>query len=227
MRSSPTCSRSERRPACGLRLPGLVCGLVCGLACAGALALLPLPAAAQMGNPGFMAPDTRSDAKGVPAADQANTDDILFVQLVGAGGLAEVALAELARGKAASAAVKAFAERMAQDHGAANDRLAGAAKGAGIAVPEAPDAEHATLRDTLDRMDAATFDLAYMRAQVVDHQKTAQLLAWEIDAGQNAGLQHVAADALPVVLQHLAVARGVVEELSLAQVAGSRPEPRP
>ena len=66
-----------------------------------------------------------------------------------------------------------------------------------------------------------------MRGQVVDHQKTATLLAWEITGGQNAGLQHFAADTLPVVLEHLAMARGIVEELALAQVAGAGPEPRP
>jgi len=219
MRSSPTCSRSEPRPARGPRLAGL--------ACAGALAVLPLPAAAQMGNPGFMSPDTRTDAKGLPATDQTNAADILFVQLVGEGGLAEVSLAELARDKAASDAVKGFAERMATDHGAANDKLAGLAKAAGIAVPDALNAEHATMRKNLEAMDAAAFDLAYMRGQVVDHQKTATLLAWEITGGQNAGLQRFAADSLPVVLEHLAVARGVVEELSLAQVAGDAPAARP
>lgn len=217
MRSSPTCSRSEPHPARRL-----------GLAGAAWLALVPLPAAAQMGNPGFMAPDTRSDAKGMPATDQTNPDDVLFVTLVGAGGLAEVELAALARDKAASAAVKAFAERMAREHGAANDTLAAAAKDAGLAVPDAPDAEHATLRDTLKGMDAAAFDLAYMRAQLVDHQKTAQLLAWEIDSGQNAGLQRFAAATLPAVLDHLAAARGIVEALSLADVAGEPPpQPRP
>lgn len=220
MRSSPTCSRSESHARAAF-------GRLAGLACACGIAVLPLPSVAQMANPGFMAPDTRNGADGLPATDQTNASDILFVQLVGEGGLAEVSLAELARDKAASDAVTGFAERMATDHGAANDRLAGIAKEAGVAVPDALDAEHATMRDNLEGMDAASFDLAYMRGQVVDHQKTATLLAWEITAGQNAGLQHFAADSLPVVLEHLAMARGIVEELALAQVAGAGPEPRP
>ena len=213
MPSSPTCSRSELR-----RL---------GIAAAALLALLPLPAAAQMGNPGFMSPDTRTGPDGLPATDQKNAADILFVKLVGAGGLAEVALGELARDQGADAAVVAFGERMVADHGAANDALAARAEEAGIAMPAELDAEHATLRDTLEGMDAAAFDLAYMRAQVVDHQKTAQLLAWEINSGQNAGLQRFAADTLPAVLDHLAHARGIVEALALAQVASTPPQPRP
>lgn len=221
MRSSPTCSRSERRARPGLGR------CLAGLACAGALAGLPLAAAAQMGNPGFMSPDTGTDDAGRPRGDRTNAADILFVQLVGEGGLAEVSLGELARDKGASDAVKAFGAGMAKEHGAANDKLAGIAKEAGVAVPDALNAEHATTRDDLDGMDAATFDLAYMRGQVVDHQKTAQLLAWEITSGQDAGLQRFAADSLPAVLDHLAAARGIVEELSLAKIAGVRPEPRP
>jgi len=187
---------------------------------------LPFAAAAQMGNPAFMAPDTGTDAAGVPDPDQKNNADILFVQLVGEGGLAEVALGELARQKATEPAVKQFAERMVADHGAANDKLAAIAGEAGIAVPKDLNAEHAAMRSELEGMDAAAFDLPYMRGQLVDHQKTAQLLEWEIDAGQHASLQRFAAEILPTVLDHLAMARGVVEELSREQVAALPPEPR-
>src|SRR3954470_1180607 len=113
MRSSPTCSRSEFASV-------LVLGLV----------LAAQPAAAQMGNPGFMAPGTKLEPSGIPAPHQPNNDDRLFVQLVGEGGLAEVALAELAADKASTDSVKDFAERMHADHGAANEKLASLAKAA-------------------------------------------------------------------------------------------------
>jgi putative membrane protein len=180
-----------------------------------------------MGNPGFMAPDTGTDARGMPAPDRTNPADILFVQLVGEGGLAEVSLGELAGARAATAEVKAFGERMAAEHGAANEDLAAVAEEAGIAVPSELNAEHAAMRGDLEGMDAATFDIGYMRAQVVDHQKTAQLLEWEIGSGQHAELQRFAAENLPAVLEHLSVARGLVEALSRAQLAGVPPKPRP
>jgi putative membrane protein len=41
----------------------------------------------------------------------------------------------------------------------------------------------------------------------VDHQKTVQLLQWEISFGQNADLQKFAADTLPTVLRHLELAQ--------------------
>ena len=48
--------------------------------------------------------------------------------------------------------------------------------------------------------------LTYMRAQIVDHQKTSQLLQWEIGSGEDAEMQRFAADTLPTVLEHLAQA---------------------
>src|SRR3954468_897186 len=125
MRSSPTCLRSE-----------VAAVLALGLAFAAQ------PAAAQMGNPGFMAPSTKLEPSGIPAPHQPNNDDRLFVQLVGEGGLAEVALAELAATKATTGSVKDFANRMRADHGPANEKLASLAKGAGIDPPSELNGEH-------------------------------------------------------------------------------------
>ncbi|PAP99788.1 hypothetical protein CIT25_23255 [Mesorhizobium mediterraneum] len=37
---------------------------------------------------------------------------------------------------------------------------------------------------------SAAFDLAYISGQITDHQRTAQLLEWEIGSGQDTDLQH-------------------------------------
>ena len=44
----------------------------------------------------------------------------------------------------------------------------------------------------------------YVRGQVVEHQKTVQLLEWEMGSGQQGPLQRFAASTLPKVLDHLA-----------------------
>jgi putative membrane protein len=131
----------------------------------------------------------------------------------------------LAVGKTENAAVGDFARRMVDDHTAANERLAGIAEASGIPLPDALNAEHATLRDRLEGLEATAFDLDYMRAQVVDHQKTVQLLVYEIGQGQNAELQRFAADTLPTVLDHLRMARAIVGELALERLAASEPPP--
>jgi putative membrane protein len=153
----------------------------------------------------------------VPAR-QANNTDRLFVQLVGAGGLGEVEAARLADSRAASPAVKQFAQRMVQDHGRANTRLAELARSASVTLPNEPGPDQKEMQNQLQALRGRNFDLAYLRGQLIDHQKTVQLLEWEIGQGQHAELQRYAMDTLPTVVEHL----GLVQAL-LADATGAPP----
>ena len=42
------------------------------------------------------------------------------------------------------------------------------------------------MREKLEKLSGPTFDVTYILAQIVDHQKTVQLLQWEIGQGQDA-----------------------------------------
>jgi putative membrane protein len=179
--------------------------------------LLASPLHAQKGNPAFTEPETRQAAPGTPAAHETNPQDQLFAELAAMDGLAEVQLAELARGKSENADVKDFAASMVDDHGKANEDLAGLAKAARIRLPDAPGAEHRAAYTQLKGLDGGKFDLAYMRNQLQEHQKAATLLEWEINSGQDAALQRFASQTLPVVLRHLEMAQKV--KASLTQTA--------
>ena len=180
--------------------------------------LLASPAFAQIGNPAGTEPDTRQSAPGVPAPHQTNTQDRLFAQQVAIGGMAEVALGKLADRKAHNRAVAEFGGLMVQDHGKANEKLASLARSARISLPNEPDAEHKAVHARLEQLSGAQFDVAYLEAQVQDHQRTAQLLQWEINAGQDAPLQRFASETLPIVLRHLRMAQDLA-----SQVAGQTP----
>lgn len=184
-----------------------------------AFIVLPTVANAQIGNPGFMSPDTKFNASGIPAPKQPNASDKLFAQLATAGGLAEVSFAQLAVDKAQASAVGEYAQRMKDDHSAANKNLASIADDNNVPLPKELNPEHAAMRDQFKKLNGADFDLAYMRGQVVNHQKTATLLIWEIGSGQDAKLQQFATATLPTVLEHLRLAREIVADLSSNQVA--------
>jgi putative membrane protein len=145
---------------------------------------------------------------------QPNTPDRLFVRAAAIGGMAEVEFGELAQQKAQDDAVKEFARRMVEDHGKANDRLTSIAKDAGIALPDEMDAEHQAMRDRLTEASGAAFDLVYLQGQIADHQKTAQLLEYEIGSGQQMELKNFASQVLPVVLQHLRSAQSIQAEVT-------------
>ena len=75
-------------------------------------------------------------------------------------------------------------------------------------------AEHKAMRARLvESPPGAEFDLAYVRGQVVDHQKAVQLLEYEIGSGQDVELKSFAAEILPIVLQHLRTAQDLQVEL--------------
>ncbi len=192
-----------------------------------ALSLTFLPASAviaQIGNPAGMAPDTRFEAPGVPAPDQTNYQDRLFAKLAAAGGMAEIDFGNLAAEKAVNSAVKDFAQRMVGDHGKANGVLKGLAERSKIPLPNDLDPDHKRQRVGLEKLEGADFDVAYMKGQIVNHQKTVQLLIWEIGSGQDAEIQRFAASTLPTVLRHLETARNLTDELKGGTTAAQNHE---
>ncbi|WP_063776660.1 DUF4142 domain-containing protein [Microvirga massiliensis] len=185
--------------------------------------LLTLPVSAQVGNPAGMAPGTPQSAPGVPAPHEPNTQDRLFARIATIGGMAEVELGRMAEQKGGSDAIKDFGRRMVQDHGKANDQLAGLAKQADIPLPGELDPEHKAMRDQLQAMSGSNFDRAYLHGQIADHQKTVQLLEWEINFGQDAGIKRFASETLPTVLHHLQMAQDLMTQITGQALQGAAP----
>jgi putative membrane protein len=179
----------------------------------------PVPVPAQTGNPAGWAPDTRMEEPGVPAPNQTNYQDRLFARLVTAGGMAEIELGKLAAGRTSNEGVKHFANRMMDDHGKATERLRTVAGKSKIPLPDELDRDHQKIHRDLQELQGTQFDVAYMSAQIVDHQKTVLLLTWEIGSGEDAQLQQFAAENLPTVIQHLEMARQIHAQLA-SEAAG-------
>ena len=179
-----------------------------------------LPSFAQQGNPAGATPSSMAPA----SAPAPNPQDRLFVLLAGQGGLAEVELAKLAESKGQSPAVKRFARRMLEDQ-ARPIRNSRRRRGkADSSRPPSPRRNTRRCAASSPRWSGAAFDHAYMRGQVVEHQKTAQLLQWEMGNGQQAPLQRFAAGALPTVLDHLGHVNQLLAELTGAPArAGDGP----
>lgn len=191
------------------------------LATTAALAVLTaLPAVAQIGNPAGMTAQTPESEPGMPAPHQPNAQDRLFVYLIATGGLAEVGAGRSVDSKAQNSGVKDFGRRMAQDHARSNSQLASLANAARIPLPTALDPDHRAMQAQLDKLSGGQFDLAYMQGQIIDHQKTLTLLEWEMSNGQDPELQRFAQATLPIVLQHLQMAQGLMSQLTGAPPQG-------
>jgi putative membrane protein len=99
---------------------------------------------------------------------------------------------------------------MVQDHSKANRELTEISTQHGIPVEQELDPEHRKARAFLAALRGSQFDAEYLLMQQQDHQRTAQLLEYEIGSGENATLQAFAVKTLPVVLRHLAMVQELI-----------------
>ena len=121
---------------------------------------------------------------GSASATTVSSSDRKFAMTAAMGGMAEVEMARLALTKASSDAVKQYAQKMIDDHTPNNAELMQIASTKGITLPTAPDAKH---RAMMARME--------------------KLFRDESMKGRDADLKAFAAKTLPVVQQHLQMAR--------------------
>ena len=175
------------------------------------------------GNPATMTPAAPQSAPGMPAANQPNQNDRLFVYEATIGGKAEVEFGQIAEQKGRSQAVKDFGRQMVTDHSKANQQLTQLAQAVNIPQPPDLDEEHNAMLRQLQNLSGGEFDLAYIRGQVAEHQKTVQLVEWEIGAGQDPQLKAFASQVLPILYRHLDMARVVDNQLTATAAAPSSP----
>jgi putative membrane protein len=140
--------------------------------------------------------------------------DKKFAMTAAMGGMAEVEMARLALTKASSDAVKQYAQKMIDDHTAANDELMQIASTKNLTLPTAPDAKHRAMMAKMEKLSGAAFDHEYvMTAGHKDHQKMEKLFRDESTRGRDADLKAFAAKTLPVVQQHLQMARDLHDKM--------------
>jgi putative membrane protein len=133
--------------------------------------------------------------------------DESFVKKAAKGGMAEVQLGKLAAEKASSPDVKKFGQRMADDHGKANDELKTLAQNKNISLPTDLDAKDKALQNRLSKLSGPAFDRAYMQAMLTDHQKDVSEFRTESKSGTDPDVKAWAAKTLPTLEDHLKEAR--------------------
>lgn len=143
-----------------------------------------------------------------------SSSDRKFAMTAAAGGMAEVEMARMALTRASSDAVKQYAQKMIDDHTAANAELMQIASSKGITLPTAPDAKMRAMMAKMQNLSGAAFDREYiMHAGHKDHQKMEKLFRDESMKGRDADLKAFAAKTLPVVQMHLQMARDLHNQM--------------
>lgn len=133
-----------------------------------------------------------------------------FVARAAAADAFGIASGRLAQGRARKTEVRAFAAVLAADHAGSSEKLARAVAESGypLTVPGAA-ADLAQLQTA----PQADFDRRFLEAQVGAHEQALALLQTYAEDGDVPSLKAFAAEAAGGVRQHLAQARGLLEQL--------------
>jgi len=124
-----------------------------------------------------------------------------FVTRASASGLGEVELGKLAIQKGSAAHVRAFAQKMIEDHGKAGAQLAALAKKKALKVATAPGEEQRAALASLRDKTGGEFDQAWIEQMVKDHDQAVSLFsaAGTLDDGDLAAF---ARQTLPTLTEH-------------------------
>jgi putative membrane protein len=149
------------------------------------------------------------------AADKGKgLDDQTFVQKATYVNLAEINIGRLAARGAQSDEVKRFGEKMARDHGKANEDLIQIANKARLQVPARTDAPHQMLMEKLAaKAGSPAFDQEYMQAMVKGHKEAAELFQNAANSLQNKSLKEYAQKTLGEIREHQKAAEQIAGKL--------------
>jgi putative membrane protein len=183
------------------------------LAIAASLALLGSGAMAQGAGtattttPGGAATATPAPKSGAAATKLARSD-VGFLKDAAKAGMAEVQASQLAVQKATDPSVKAFAQKMVDDHGKAHDELKALAQSKGVDLPDDPSMMQKGKMKLLSSADGATFDKRYADSMGVKaHEDTVKLFQKAASNAKDADVKAFAAKTLPTLQEHLKMAQ--------------------
>jgi putative membrane protein len=140
-------------------------------------------------------------------ASTLGTDDATFVSQTAQGGMAEVALGQMASTKATNPDVKAFADRMVTDHSKANDELKQLAQTKGATLPSDVDQESKDAAGKLSKASGKEFDKAYIDAMVKGHEAVVKAFEKESKDAKDPDLKAWVTNTLPTIQDHLKMAK--------------------
>jgi putative membrane protein len=112
-------------------------------------------------------------------AGKISAEDQEFLTKALEAGAAEVQISQLALEKSLNEQLRGFAERMVQDHTAANQKLLSLAQGVSNTSQTKLDQKHQAMLQQLSQLSGEEFDRQYMQEQVQDHQAAVKLFGSE------------------------------------------------
>jgi len=165
-------------------------------------------AAAMFGAVGAQAQTTQpagaSTAASANSAAKLTAADRKAIMDMGMSNMAEVEMGKLAQSKSQNAEVKAFAQKMIDDHGKALTEVQTLAQSKGVTLPTELDAKHKAMSDRLAKLSGDSFDKTYVKQGGVGaHKETLTKLQAASKGAKDPDVKAQVDKTIPVVQEHL------------------------
>jgi putative membrane protein len=128
--------------------------------------------------------------------------DKAFVRHASEGGLAEVQFGQLAAQKAQNPDVKAFGQKMVDDHSALNEKMKPIAQNLGVTPASKLNAKDAAEYNKLNSLSGDDFDKEYVADMVADHRKDLREFRHEEAVAADPQLKDAVAGGEKVIAEH-------------------------
>jgi putative membrane protein len=146
-------------------------------------------------------PSSHSTTKALDHSDKK------FLTEAAEGGMMEVELGKLAADKGTDPDVKAFGQKMVDDHTKANDKLKALAASKGLTLPTDMGTMEKHDMNKLQKASGADFDRLYMSEMVKDHKKDVSDFDHASKSAKDSDVKAFASDTLPTLQDHLKMAQ--------------------
>jgi putative membrane protein len=157
--------------------------------------------------------NTMTNSMSNTGAGNVSSADTEFMNKAAQGGMEEVQLGQMAASKAQNAEVKAFGQKMVEDHSNANTELKAVARQKNVTLPTEISAKQKEDIDKLSKLSGAAFDKEYVKMMVDDHEKDVAEFQKQAANGTNADVKAFAAKTLPTLKMHLDMIKGMQSKI--------------
>jgi putative membrane protein len=146
--------------------------------------------------------------------------DMRFAQAAAIINMEEVELGNLAPRVGYDYKVKEFGKRMVTDHSKLEDELTAIAARDRLTLPSAPDTQAKAAVAKLSSMSGPKFDQAYLQAMIKGHEEAIAEFQDEASNGMNTDLKNWAAASVPILKDHLQMAKNDEIAIDAAEADG-------
>jgi len=141
--------------------------------------------------------------------------DLAFVIAEAPGGMGAIELGNLAASKAQSADVKAFGQKMVEDHSKAIEDVKVLMVQKKVLLPSDVVPTHMELMDKLSKLSGADFDKEYVKAMVEAHEKDVAAFENVSKTAADADVKAFATKRLPTLKMRLEMIKGMAAKMGV------------